>query len=409
MEGAKDIKCVHCGRKFDNEDTLLKHIVDHTFEPNYYVPCLLCPQKFKNVPNYKKHRKNCMPIEHLEENSEETFWQCNNCPEKIKVSDAKTKEDFEKVKKHCSQHSRKKEIVFCPIAQCNKFYHLYTSLNRHLNDHIDSDEFDIKVEGLALEGLEQNAEQQGAEPFIENDSDSIIEGTDTNLNVSLAGSESSHENIQETVNLPVLPSDHDMCEMSSKIEDIEALFALKVSSKHLLSREVVNEIFLFSEQIHARKIEYIKSHLLRNFANKESVPIQDVTNLIDLVEHSSGLGDQLETHLRREKVLKSTFKFIKPELRIIGKKENVQCFYYSLPVHKTLNRLIRDKSVRSQIVHQPVFFENNGIRRIYRTFSDGNFIKNMKLSGGPYILFRLYLDAFCTNGPIGSSSDKHKV
>ena len=72
-----------------------------------------------------------------------------------------------------------------------------------------------------MEGLEQNAEQQGAEPFIENDSDLIYEGTDTNLNVSLAGSESSHENIQETVNLPVLPSDHDMCEMSSKIEDIE--------------------------------------------------------------------------------------------------------------------------------------------------------------------------------------------
>ena len=44
----------------------------------------------------------------------------------------------------------------------------------------------------------------------------------------------------------------------------------------------------------------------------------------------------------------------------------------------------------------------------YRTFEDGLIIQSMEISG-PYILLRVYLDAFGCNNPIGSSSGKHKI
>ena len=46
--------------------------------------------------------------------------------------------------------------------------------------------------------------------------------------------------------------------------------------------------------------------------------------------------------------------------------------------------------------------------KIYRSFEDGRLLKNMDING-PNIIIRTYLDAFGTNNPIGSSSNKHKI
>ena len=48
------------------------------------------------------------------------------------------------------------------------------------------------------------------------------------------------------------------------------------------------------------------------------------------------------------------------------------------------------------------------MKKIYRSFGDGLLIRNMDLVGS-YITFCVYMDAFGTNNPIGSSSDKHKI
>lgn len=47
-------------------------------------------------------------------------------------------------------------------------------------------------------------------------------------------------------------------------------------------------------------------------------------------------------------------------------------------------------------------------RKVYGTFSDGEIIRSMKITG-PYILLRIYLDGFGTNNPLGSSKDKDKI
>ena len=45
---------------------------------------------------------------------------------------------------------------------------------------------------------------------------------------------------------------------------------------------------------------------------------------------------------------------------------------------------------------------------IHRTFLDGSIIHSMEIQG-PFILLRVYLDAFASNNPLGSSSDKDKI
>ena len=45
---------------------------------------------------------------------------------------------------------------------------------------------------------------------------------------------------------------------------------------------------------------------------------------------------------------------------------------------------------------------------MYKSFSDGRLLQKMDING-PYVILRVYLDAFCVNNPIGSASNKHKI
>ena len=201
----------------------------------------------------------------------------------------------------------------------------------------------------------------------------------------------------------------DINAIHTAIDRVEASFALKVSCKDLLPQDVVNDIFAFCSQIHSMKLEVITSELKELFANKNNVKIQDVTETISLVDHVTGLGNSLTTHYRRDQMLKTKFNFIEPVRVPIGKNDDdVDCFYYSLPISKTLDRLLSDGSVRSLVIHTPTFENPDNPKKIYESFSDGKIIRTMNIDQ-PYILLRLYLDAFGCNNPIGSSSAKHKV
>ena len=407
------IKCVHCGRNCSDEDKFLTHIKTHLFENGFYYPCLAgCPKRFKNLKTYKKHKKKCQPIQDSETNAETTqrlYWQCQNCPEQIDITNAKNQKELKKVVDHCYEHSRNREVVSCP--SCNKPWTLYKSLNRHINEHKHANTFSVKVEGLVLEEAseEVNVDQviSDTDSDIEQDT-SIHQPSDSNLN---EGSDNNQSNSIDTADSPALPSISDVLEMNSSIEHNEIFFALKCSSKHLLSQAVVNEIFSYSAEIHTMKMEFLKAQLLRQFGSENSGNIEDVIKTINLIDNNAGCGDEaLSTHLRREQLLRSSFDFIKPEKVVIKTVEGkiTKDFYYSLPIKETLSRLISDDSVRDLIVHKPTFNKNNENLRIYNTFSDGNLIRNMEIVAD-YALLRLFFDAFASNNSIGSSSHKHKI
>jgi hypothetical protein len=47
-------------------------------------------------------------------------------------------------------------------------------------------------------------------------------------------------------------------------------------------------------------------------------------------------------------------------------------------------------------------------KSIYQSFTDGNLLRNMGISGS-YLALRIYMDAFNANCPLGSGATKHKL
>ena len=363
---------------------------------------MVCPQELKSFTNYERHKKVCVKLSPIEkgiqrEDAETLFWQCKNCSENLPISAVQDITDFKRITKHLYVHARNKERVECPV--CNLSYDLYEALNKHMNKHKRKEEFLVQREMLNLnESIERN--DLLFDDSIENDneiaSDTLQQERETNP-------------LHDQPTLPVQDSlNSSVFELSSNIEKFEASFALKLSSKYLLARNVIDDIFSYCANIHRMKLELITAKLNEKFDENPNINICDVTETIEFVDNIIGLGSKLDTHYKREKVLKTKFDFIEPERIFIGKIREEPSFYYYLPVMKTLTRLLCDDSVRTHIIHQPVFDNHNSSRKVYKTFSDGKLIKEMKIDG-PYILLRVYLDAFACNNPLGSSHGKHKV
>ena len=74
------------------------------------------------------------------------------------------------------------------------------------------------------------------------------------------------------------------CTLDKVIQHTECLFALKMDSKHLLPRHVIDEIMSFSNQIHELKLEYINEKIKQNFSDKENVSVGNIVDDIDLIE-----------------------------------------------------------------------------------------------------------------------------
>ena len=127
---------------------------------------------------------------------------------------------------------------------------------------------------------------------------------------------------------------------------MEGLFALKLASKHLLPREVINDIMRFCGNIHSIKLECISSLLVKNFEKESNVEIEKVADVAKLHDNVLGLKDKLLTDYKREKYFKENFDFIEPQ-RLSIKIEEVEVgFLYSLPIKETLTRLLADDSLR---------------------------------------------------------------
>ena len=351
----KYIRCLNCNFEGTNEVDFLNHVRIHQYEKNFRIPCSMCPQVLKTIQLYKKHKKACKGNKTQKESSLESnlelksdlFWVCQNCNERIQINNGKDIDDFDLIIKHMYSHSRSGEVVSCPI--CESSYKLYKSFSQHIVKHKLREETKIN---------------------FEDNSDRISVDTESNIDLkSVAGSisdlhfelDENSENNNESNFIPNPNSNNktvksdDLFELNSVIEKNEALFALKLSSKYLLPIEVVNEIFSFNKDIHTLKMEFVTSKLKHSFSEEDTLKLCEVTETIDLCNHFAGLGDKLTTNYKREKVLNCRFDFIQPQKVIIGRIKNEVCFYYSLPIVKTLSRLMNDNSIRDFLIHLPTF------------------------------------------------------
>ena len=146
--------------------------------------------------------------------------------------------------------------------------------------------------------------------------------------------------------------------LHSSIEEMERLFALKMMAKHMLPRDVINDMLNFCEDIHSIKVDCIISQLKSNFGSENSVEIKKVTDSIQLHDNVIGLKDQLLTDFKRTRHLKNYFKFVEPVPVLIKKVKDQSRdflieevpdqphFYYRLPLRETIARLLSDDSLR---------------------------------------------------------------
>ena len=153
-------------------------------------------------------------------------------------------------------------------------------------------------------------------------------------------------------NQPEIISNSKISDMHSAIDRMQTVFALKLVAKDLLSQNLVSEIITFCNDVHDSKMDLIAQQLKRK-CSEDSVSIHNVLKKIKLVDHSTGLKQELSTPYRRTQYFKRKWQFIDPQRTPIGPNE--ESFYYLFSVKSTLSRLLNDDSVRSHIINQPLF------------------------------------------------------
>ena len=308
-------RCVCCPFESNKENDFLDHLKIHMYENNFRVPCIFCGVSLLNFKSYKKHKKSCVGRKRQEKKNEKKLqsymsWNCEKCPEKIQIQSEQNSSDFEKIKTHLYVHSHRKEIVICPFCsqQCNN----YKYLSKHICAHRVLGEFSVK-NSITIETTDAN--------FTESDNgqtSSQIVSDDEQPSV-LMDLELETENQQEATSIVppqerAIKSHADISKLNSNIKKSECDFALKLSSKCLLSREVVNEVFNFCQGIHDLKMEFISAKLQKTFVDKHDLKIDDVIERTELLDNIAGSGQSLMTHYKRNKLLHSQFDFIEPQV-----------------------------------------------------------------------------------------------
>jgi hypothetical protein len=142
-------------------------------------------------------------------------------------------------------------------------------------------------------------------------------------------------------------------DMNSDIKRTEAVFCLKMKSRHLLSREALDDVFDFNQVIHSKKVDLLIQQLKDK--HEECSELDKVIDTLRLTDSVIGLQQRLSTEYKRDNCMKVFFDFITPKLipiKEIGKKPG---FFYSLPIKQTLARMLKDNSLREFIIKEPVF------------------------------------------------------
>ena len=317
-------------------------------------------------------------------------WKCRvqDCNVALDMVDV-PKNNFVLVKKHLLSHLYKKDDsihVQCPV--CVSWYHKYKSLSRHLLNHEQLFEFNLK----SLEVPDQSRCDSSGYPARSQDQNL----TEQILQEDIDEDAAAQENVEATTS-----KFDEECPISlrNRLIETEKTFYLDMMAKHLSSQEMLDDTFWFCNAFHDQKMRVIEAVLNEELKLCDNPQVfQKAITIMKQVDTALNLQQTMSTSFKRKTNLKEWFNFIEPEKVMLSSPDvNGQSFYYFTPISVTLERVMENQTLRSYILKQNHSFCQTG--EVYQGF-------NLKQES---IMLRIYCDAYGTNNALGSAAVNDKI
>lgn len=329
--------CSFCSARYISQAKLFNHLIAvHEHEPNFKICCEEDGKYFTRISSYKYHFRKCHKIN----TSNSNILKCPYCMhETVNLS---------LLISHYNQHINLKEIVSCPIQDCNKSYSVYSSLRSHVSRY-HSGSCELK--------------------------DVILKSSDQ-ISFSLASTEDNNDTATNLASVSSIPNSLSGDENVS-YKDIEhkcALLLLKLLARYNLCTAGLQDVVQGIHGLGSLFSSYFESVIL-NILGKYNVNIdeplkEEVVSYFDI--DNSNLLTNLGTTFKRMKYFKNNFGLVEPQEVYLGKnsKRQDRSFQY-VPILDNLRQILKHDDVCRQVFTQPQQFPG-----IYSDFTDGRFYKD---------------------------------
>lgn len=374
------LTCNICLKSFPFWLNYHKHLRAHKFKHStFYCFYHNCSEFFNNFSSYlshvyRKHIKTKTYIK-IKNTCESRTSPCYNCN--------KSFSNTLNLIKHVILHIKSDSFLFCPLNNCKSRFINETSFRSHLKRNHN---FYFKSNIL----------------FSKHHKKSVL-------------NESSREISNVFINPCNSPNN------SSTTESVQANTENKPNLQYELA--FLFHTLKYVHNIPKRVIQEISDKMCHIHSNCENELLSKIENIsqefdlappiIDSLKKSVSLTLQperlnLRTDYHREKIFSNIFQFITPQKIYLGKNNyNKDCYYYYVPVLKSLSKLLEEEEIFNQIYNQ--VSQLNPIDSV-SDYQDGlAYKKNIFLNERPRIDLILYADAFEIVNPLGSAKKKYKT
>ena len=387
--GPRELQCKKCDYKSTAISAFVRHQYLHSQDRNFKFYCPLCPQNFKALNPFKTHLNRDHPSSRKPlkvHNPDQPNFQCSVC----KVCLVSSSE----LRLHLGSHLKGGEHVFCPFSKCKRhqkdpFLRLGTFRTHWSIYHKKQ-----KLQMSAVDNLSGDVAHDAFVPLTNDDdvpSDSSGEGSD-----------------KEEVPLQNGSS------YALRLHDFLAKFYLKLETVYHVAgttvQNICDDLTKISEMTQQSIAVRLRSCLLDAGLDEETIK-QICLSVFDAdvvhKAHHKGLSDDpLVSRHMREKFYKKKYKHVPPKRIFVGySKYGKRRYVHYVPIQETLECMLQDESVRSQI---RASFKKKSRPGIYADFTDGHLFKS-RFAGKKVIYLLFFQDGLELVNPLGAARVKHKA
>lgn len=370
-------KCSFCGYSFNIIGKYNTHLYLHRFYGGrtpfkcLYNNCFLQFKRYSAFHTHvvRSHPKKNKTLSLLNvKNGSNYFYRCNF------VESCFNTQCFKVFKLHIYQHIRKKEFLKCPLAELcesNTLFSTMTAIRTHF----------FRKHAHVTVSLKDNTKN---EPNATNS-----DNQDIPFDESSEETDKTHHDFND---------DKDIEELGLRL--LSRLY-LTLEAKFFVSKMALQNLVTSLADLNTLNASYIKNKLA---SLGHSLSQCDLPNDIFFRANNPENGS-LKSNIAREIFYKNNFNYIAP-VKIDLKDNNLESFFYYVPILETLKLLLKNKNVLEQCLSSHLSQNKN----ILYDIVDGKCTNTaFWLENKNGLKLILYQDSFEICNPLGSSKKKHKI